>query len=320
MKSVFLRVLCGMVALVLLLPAGISKAEPYDVRDPQSCKLNFAVLSDVHVEGNNFSRYKIYSQTLQNLKKNQSGHDAIIFLGDSTMNGQSIENILFHGAASIWLRNETVLPALGNHDIGNGEGDYEKLQNRWYAYTEAFFGKKLSHPYYYEVIDGCYFIVLGMQTQDVHDFYLSEAQYAWLEDVLEQAGKSGKPTFIFSHHPVDYAIDDEGNETDRLVNILADFNKEHDLFSFVGHTHMPMYLFWSFHTDDGFPETYLPQLTMLSGNDDEPAEDCGVGVEVEVYENEVQIRARDFYRGEWKYDTYDEAMCEVTYPLKHAVS
>ena len=103
--------------------------------------------------------------------------------------------------------------------------------------------------------------------------------------------------------------------------MLAEYNKENDIFCFVGHTHMPMYLFWSFHTSDGFPETYLPRLTDLGGeSDNDPFEDTGIGLEVEVYENEVVLRARDFYRGEWKYDTYSDAMCEVTYPLKNPVA
>ena len=146
LKSVTLRVVATMIALVMLLAVGFSKAEPYDVRDPENCRLHFSVLSDAHIEGNNVARYQVFARSLQNLKKNQSGNAAIVFLGDNTMNGQHIENMLFHGTVSLLLRGETVLPVMGNHDIGNGEGDYEKLQNRWYDYTEAFFGKKLEHP------------------------------------------------------------------------------------------------------------------------------------------------------------------------------
>ena len=57
-----------------------------------------------------------------------------------------------------------------------------------------------------------------------------------------------------------------------------------------------------------------------SGEDDEPYKDTGVGLVVEVYENEVVLRGRDFYRGEWKYDTADKTMLEVSYPLKHPVT
>ena len=321
LKSLGLRLISTLIALVMLLAVGISNSEKYDVRDPENCRLHFSVLSDAHIEGNNFMRYKVYARSLQNLKKNQSGNAAIVFLGDNTMNGQHIENMLFHGTASLLLRGETVLPVMGNHDIGNGNGDYEKLQNRWFDYTEAFFGKKLEHPYYYEVIDGYYFIVLGPEAQEVYDLVMSDAQFAWLEDVLSKAAQSGKPAFVFSHFPTDDASDETGKSTDRLMDMLKAYNETNDLFCFVGHTHMPLYLFWSFHTSDGFPETYLPRLTSLGGEkDNEVNDNTGVGIEVELYDDEIMIRGRDFYRGEWKYDDYDETMCEVTYPLKNALN
>ncbi len=318
-KSLFLKFAAAIITLVMLIPAGSGKTAEYDVSEPGSCKLNFTVLSDSHIEGNNFARYQVFVRALQNVKKNKSGNDAIVFLGDNTMNGQNIENLLFHGTVAAVLKGEKVLPVMGNHDIGNGEGDYEKLQNRWYDYTKAAFGLELEHPYYYEVIEGCYFIILGTEAQTVHEMTVTEAQFTWLEGVLELAAESGRPAFVFCHYPSDDAEDEAGNPTDRLTEMLAAYNEEHDIFSFVGHTHMPMYLFWSFHTYDGFPETYLPRITALSGNDDEVYADTGGGVEVERYENEVVIRARDFYRGVWKFDTADDTMCEVTYPLKNPV-
>ena len=320
-KSVFLRMIAAVVAGILLLFVGTAPGDNYEVRNPENCAVHFTVLSDVHIESNNFARYKVFGRALKDVKKNQSGNDAVVFLGDSTMNGQFFENILFHGAVRSVLKNENILPVVGNHDIGNGKGNYEKLEKRWYTFTEAFFGKKTEHPYYYEVIDGCYFIVLGMEAQKVYEMMMSEEQFTWLEGVLEQAAQSGKPAFVFSHYPTNDVIDESGEPTDRLTNMLAEYNKDNDIFCFVGHTHMPMYLYWSFHTSDGFPETYLPRLTDLGGeSDNEIVDNTGVGLEVEVYENEVVLRARDFYRGEWKYDTYSDAMCEVTYPLKNTVA
>ena len=322
-KSVFLRVFSTIVALVMLITVGLPVGEDYDVKDPDACVMNFSVISDTHVEGNNPMRYKVFAKSCQNVKKNKSGNDAVVFLGDNTMNCQHIENMLFHGTVGTVLKGENVLPVMGNHDIGNGEGDYEQLQNRWFDYTRAFFGKDLKHPYYYEVVEGCYFIVLGMEGHDVHDMMMTEEQFTWLAGVLDKAAESGMPTFVFSHHPTDYAVDESGEETSRLIDMLAAFNQEHDLFAFVGHTHMPMHLFWSFHNSDGFPETYLPRITTLGGEDDhEVLDDTGVGVEVEVYANEVVIRARDFFRGVWKTDDWedDEPLMEVTYQLKNPVA
>ncbi len=321
MKSFFLRMIATVVAAFALIPILGGGGEQYDVKDPAACKLNFSVLSDAHIEGNNYARYTVFAKSLQNVKKNKSGNDAIVFLGDNTMNGQHIENMLFHGTVSLVLGDEKILSVLGNHDIGNGDGDYEQLQSRWFDYTNAFFGKNLDTPYYYEVIDGYYFIVLGTQAQEVYDLVITDKQFEWLERVLNEAKGSGKPAFVFSHYPMDDAVDLEGNSTDRLVEMLTEYNKENDIFCFVGHTHMPMYLFWSFHDYDGFPEIYLPRLTELYGeNDHETGDDSGVGAEIEIYKDEVVVRARNFYTGEWRYDDADETMCEMTYTLKNPVT
>lgn len=315
----FLRIISILVASIMLLLTGGGSAKEYDVRDPESCKLNFSVLSDSHIESNNLPRYEVFARSLKDVSKNKSGNDAVIFLGDNTMNGQTFENMLFHGAVCRYLGNEEIIPVMGNHDIGNGEGDYDTLQKRWYSFTNNCFGKNLEQPYYCEVINGYYFIVLGSEEQLVYDMAISETQFSWLELILEDAAKSNKPAFLFSHFPTDEVVDEGGEETDRLVNMIANYNKNHDIFCFVGHTHMPMYLFWSFDDYYGYPEIYLPRLTQLSGEDNEPYNDTGVGVEVEIYENEVQVRARDFYRSEWKYDTADDAMCEMTYQLKQPI-
>lgn len=320
-RNVCLRAFCAFATVVMLLPIGRSAGEAYDVRDPDACVLHFPVLSDCHIEGNNYARYTVFVCALQDVEHNRSGNDAVVFLGDNTMNGNPGEHILFHGAVAALLKNEKILPVLGNHDVGNGQGDYEKLQARWYTYLSAFYGKTLGHPYYYEVIDGAYFIVLGMEGHESNWMPISNAQFTWLEDVLRQAGESGMPTFVFSHHPAYCAIDENGDRTDRLSDMLAEYNEDHDLFSFVGHTHRAMSLSGSFRTYDGYPEIYLPCLTTLTGEkDDTPHEGTGVGLEVEVYENEVLIRARDFYRSVWKTDSDGETMCERTYKLKYPVA
>ena len=311
-----LRAVSALVAGVMILISGSTGTpKEYDVKNPSSCLLNFTVISDSHIESNNLPRLNVLARSLKDVRMNRSGNDAVVFLGDNTMNGQTLENMLFYGSVDKYLRGEKILPVVGNHDIGNGNGDYGKLQNRWYTFTNSFTDLEVDKPYYYQVIDGYYFIVIGPEMQLVSDLYMSDEQLSWLEDVLRKASGTGKPAFLFSHYPTDYLVDEEENPSGRLVDILAEYASEHDLFCFVGHTHMPMFLFWSFDEDNGYPEILLPRITDLSGSDDEPYDETGVGVEVEIYENEVLVRARDFYRSVWKYDEVDETMCEMTYTL-----
>ncbi len=312
-KSLFLKFAAAIITLVMLIPAGSGKTAEYDVREPGSCKLNFTVLSDSHIEGNNFARYQVFVRALQNVKKNKSGNDAIVFLGDNTMNGQNLENMLFHGTAALILKDQFVLSCMGNHDIGNGEGDYEELQSRWYTYTNAFFDKQLTTPYYCDVINGYYFIVLGTEAHTSNTMTLSNAQLAWLREVLEEAAVSGKPTFVFSHHPERASYREDPSYPDTLTGLLTAFAQTNDLFYFSGHTHRTL-TSSSIRCYYNFPEISLPCLTTLSGEkDNEITDRTGCGVEVEVYQNEVVIRGRNFYTGEWAAD--GNGIIEITFPL-----
>ena len=317
--SPILRVLATLLSLVMLMTAGVGGGRDHDVKEPDVCRLNFAVLSDSHIEGNNTTRYKVFARSLKDVRRNRSGLDAVVFLGDNTMNGNNTENMFFHGTVSLLLKGQKVLPVLGNHDIGNGEGDYEKLQNRWYAYTEAFFGKKLTVPYYREVIDGYSFIVLGTEEHTSNSMTLTDGQLAWLRGTLEDAARSGKPVFVFSHHPERASYRANPAYEYSLTDILTAYAEDHDLFYFSGHTHRTLTRS-SFNTYYNFPEISLPCLTTLTGEKDNVIkDDTGVGVEVEVYGDEVIVRGRNFYQGEWDADSAGEPL-EIAYPLRNPVS
>ncbi|MCR5689201.1 MAG: hypothetical protein K6G71_03040, partial [Clostridiales bacterium] len=109
MKSVFLRFIAALLAAVMLLGTASIRYAEYDVYDPENCLLDFSVLSDSHIEGNNIPRYNVLAGSLRDVKKNASGNDAVVFLGDNTMNCQHIENLLFHGAVASVLRGEKIL-------------------------------------------------------------------------------------------------------------------------------------------------------------------------------------------------------------------
>ena len=317
MLGPILHVFATMLSLVMLLTAGAG-GKDHDVKDPAACQLNFAVLSDAHIEGNNTARYRVFARSLKDVKRNRSGMDAVVFLGDNTMNGNTTENMLFHGTVSLLLKDQKVISVMGNHDIGNGEGNYAQLQNRWYDYTEAFFGKKLDAPYYYDLIDGYYFIVLGTEEHSSNSMEMSSKQLDWLRQTLETAGNSGKPVFVFSHHPerASYRIDPDYEYS--LTDILKEYAEDHDLIYFSGHTHRPLTRS-SFGGYYNFPEISLPRLTELTGEkDNEVYDGTGYGVEVEVYENEVVIRGRNFYTGEWA--AQGDTPLEETYTLKNPVA
>ena len=317
MKSLFLRFISLIVAVscLILFAGGVAPHEPYDVKDPENCVMNLTVFSDVHVEGNNYPRYKVFANCLRDAKQNKSGSDAFLFLGDNTMNGQHIENTMLHGTIARLLKGENVITIPGNHDVGNGEGDFYKLQDRWFDYTEAFFGRKLTTPYFYEVVNGFYIIVLANETPDINSMHMSETQYKWLEDTLALAAESGLPAFVLAHYHPRMAVPVDPDSQYSLVRILADYNREHDVFFLCGHLHMSPCAN-SFHAWSGFPEAYLPCLTLQNENR-ENFEETGFGEIVEVYPDRVVFRMRNFFTGEWA--TLNDAPMEATWYLKNPI-
>ena len=317
MKFFPLRIIAMIVTVFMLalFAAGGANTEPFDVLEPESCVLNLTVFSDVHVESNNYPRYRVCANSLRNAAQNKSGSDAFLFLGDSTMNGQNIENMIFHGTVTRLLKDQKFISVPGNHDFGNGEGDFKAIQQRWYTYTEAFFGKKLTTPYYYEVVNGFYFIVLANEIQDINCMYMSDDQYAWLELMLEDAARSGLPTFVLAHYPPRMSKPLNPDTEYDLCRMLAAYNREHDLFYLCGHLHSGPGS-TTFHSWSGFPETYLPCLTRLTetGKIDE---NSGFGEIVEVYADRVVFRMRNFYTGEW--GGVNGAPMEATYTLKNPI-
>ena len=302
-RSFFLRFISVFIAVLALLTwVGVCGHDAWDVYDPQTCRLHFSIVSDVHTEGNNAMRYKVLARTMQDMKKCKSGNDAILFLGDNTMNGFRGENILFHGIVRAVLRGENVLTVLGNHDVSNDENN--KKLNDYLLFTNAFFGKQLDRPCYTEQINGYTFIILGL-----------DVQLDWLQDALD-AANGDKPVFIFAHLPLQRAQMQGDSDTDSLSAMLARYGAQHEVFCFVGHTHMDLSLSRSFRSGDGYTQIYMPCLTELIGErDNEPTERTGDGVEVEVYDDELVIRGRNFFRGEWIGSDEGETLLEVRYPL-----
>ena len=303
-KYYFIRVFAVLLCAVILvfIPAGNS--EKYDVRDKDACVMNFAVFSDVHVEGNNTARYKVFAGSLKALKNNEHGHDYLAFLGDNTMNCQLFENVLFHGtvAASGWAK-KTII-ANGNHDSGNSAGDSAALLQRYIGFRNAFYGDKGDRPYYtFRDERGFRFIVLGEEFDADNESIFTDAQFEWLIDCLDSAAAEGDYTFIMTHYP-SYYIENDNYDFEEVISRYT------NVLYLYGHTHMP-FLDWSFDDiADGVYGVNLPRLTELAGSgDNEIYHGTGWGLEVEAYEDEILVKVKNFYTGEW--DTELEHTYEI---------
>ena len=262
-----------------------AKGVAYESENSQELILSFAAVSDTHVETNNPDSYSAFSQLLYGIKAGKD-HDVAVFLGDNVMNGQALENLFFYTAVSAVKPAKTTLVAAGNHDFGNGEGDYDSFRKNYINNNRFYLWNNLDKPYYFKVINGCYMIFLASEDLSVGDFVMSDEQFDWLESVLYQADADEATIFIFNHHPVNHLRSD-----DSLA--LAELLCKYDNLLYI-HGHIHDYLDKNnFYERNGVICINLPRSTEIV--EYEP----GDGIVVEVYENEILVRGRDFISGEW---------------------
>ncbi len=264
-----------MIFLSMFIPS--NSGDVYEAKKPEEAKLVFNVFSDVHVETNSPDTYSNFKSVLEDSVLNESC-DATFFLGDNTMNCQVAENFLFFGAIKAKLDKSSTYIAVGNHDIGNGDGDFNEMWNRFKTFNNMTVDNYLDKPYFYKVINGYYLISIAPETSAVHTFKMSDEQLDWLKDTLNKASEENKPIFLFSHHPLDWIEDENKN---LLFDILNDYS---NVYSLLGHLH------WDFehYNKQGVDCFNIPSVTK-----------DGIGVVVEVYDNEVIFRERNFINAQW---------------------
>lgn len=281
------QVLATFLTLIMMVfPFGDNGTDlTYTAENPDELIVSFSAVSDIHVETNNPDAYNAYSALLKGLKAGED-HDAVVYLGDNVMNGQLLENFFFYTAIKAVMPSENNLVVSGNHDLGNGEGDYEDLLDNYISNNNTYLGKNLTDSYYYQIINGCYFIVLASEDTGAEEFRMSDEQFEWLENVLIEADVADAPVFVFNHFPIRYLRDKDP------ASLSALLNKYNTLLFVHGHIHSELGK-GSFYNWDGINCVNLPRSTEVV--DYEP----GDGIVVELYENRLLVRGRDFIKGEW---------------------
>lgn len=314
MIQTIMKAIALLISFVIFVPFGVSNDVPQKA-DPENCLLSATVLSDLHMEGTNPERHKRVGSVLYGAKK--ADNDLLLLLGDNTMNGQIIETLFAYGLIGRFFVGEDVIVAPGNHDMDTGEhtkGTFETLQNRYIFMRNSFFNDNGDKVYFSREEKGYKFIVLGGEGRTGEDGkqIISDAQLNWLEDELAEAAESGKPCFVMNHYLVygrnggrSYADFNIADQNDRLTEILETSGVR--TFYFSGHSHYGV-------SDDSVTTannvTYINlPATGNPGNYYPANDDCGkdgIGMQMEVYENSVILRFRNYLTGEWLegYDNY----------------
>ena len=317
-KAFFMKTFALFISMLIFIPLGTTP-ETIQKTDSENCILSATVLSDLHMEGNNSQRHKRVGGVLYTAEKADS--DVLMLLGDTTMNGQVAETLFTYGLINRFFSGKNIIVAPGNHDMDtskNTNGTFETLSKRFVSMRNTFFGDDGDKVYFSREEKGYKFIVLGGEGRTAEDGkqILSDEQLCWLESELKNAAESGKPCFVLNHYLVynrngwrstaDFNIADQN---DRLTEILESSGVR--TFYFCGHSHYGV-------NDDSVQTTNnvtyinLPS-TGNSGNYYPANEDCGkdgIGMQMEVYENRVVLRFRNYLTQEWL-DGYDNYVFEL---------
>ena len=287
--SVFRRALAALLSVYFVLFTVRMKPAPIEPLDKENLQMELALIADAHTEGNNQTRFDVNSTCFKNLEGGKDVIDALVLLGDNTMNGQSGEQLFFYGMMERVNPIKPYYPIVGNHDLDNDDPEErDKKAARALSYLQTFVDPEIDALYYSETVKGYHLIFLAaMETDESSDRRLSEAQLDWFEAQLDEAAKSGLPIFVFNHFPY-YYMDD--GCYGRYVDLL---NKYDDIFVIVGHMHYYMRA-RTIPGEKRTPEIWVPCVTML-GDENEPIDETGRGYLMEVYADRVEFRSYNYY-------------------------
>jgi len=283
--------------ILLFVPGARLRGEAIKPLDRANLKLNFTILADVHMESYTFWRFQDLRLALRDIKRAEVKSDALVLLGDNTMNGQFTEYTQLYSILSLWNSSKNTLVAMGNHDINHRPiGKAVKRHNHFF---NALTGAKNDKPYYSRVINGYTFIVLGSEdekgglAEDWTYADFSPAQITWLDAELAKAAESEKPIFVFNHQPLleehwPYGTVVQGEEVFEVLK------KYKGVFYFSGHTHYPG---GDFEEADG---VYFVNV----GHNFSRQGAGGPGYYVEVSDTHILLRLREFANGKWAHEEH----------------
>lgn len=273
--------------------------------------ISFQVITDTHVTEDREHLYnRHFSQALADIRQTAPRSAAILHAGDVTDHGFPGEYAEFN---RIWKEHRDGLPTLyvttGNHDVGLGI---------WEDRIERFLDSTgTSAAYHDHWIGGYHFIFLG--TEQNLELYcsLSGEQLTWLDEKLREDAKPDQPVFLFLHQPLKNTVAGSHEaqkwhgvaEDEELRSVLA---KHPRTILFTGHTHWELEAANTYYEGGGeLPSMFNAASVAYLWTDEDKRKEGSQGLFVEVYENRVAVRGRDFVNRKW----VEAASFDIAYPV-----
>jgi len=281
LNGIFLRLVGFALSAVMFLaiPAAPS-GTAIEAKDPAGVKLQASVIADNHMQSFDMQNFSQFTLALRDIARAQQQQDVLVMLGDNTMNGQTTEYIMLYGLLRQYNRTKNTFVAMGNHDLNIGQWGAATGINRHNFFLQSYNGVANDKAYYSREFNGFTFVTIAGEGPG-SELEISDAQLAWLAETMA-ASPAGKPIFVFIHQDVDYFP--RGPE---LRAILEAFP---NVFVFNGHWHAPLGM------DKTNGVSYINVPSLHAHNASQPV---GEGLQIEVYEDRVELRGRDYMNGKW---------------------
>ncbi|MDR6549978.1 metallophosphoesterase [Paenibacillus qinlingensis] len=279
-----------------------------------SPRLSFSVLSDIHIQYWDTKAQTKFDAALTDLRQLNPSLDALVIngdLGDGRPNDYAMITSILQKHS---LPNQVIF-TMGNHDYYkayyNAAGDWAPATFPNGESEQASIARFLSFAnvstmYYDRWIQGYHFIFLGSEQYrqsnpaNNEDAWLSVAQLSWLQSKLEENYVSHKPLFVFLHQPSQGTV--SGSlargivQHDELKRILTNYP---EVIFFTGHTHWELSLSTTLVRDDFTMVNSSSVSYPYNSNDELIQENRSEGLVIDVYDDRVHIRGRNFQGQTW---------------------
>ncbi|MDF2659758.1 MAG: metallophosphoesterase [Paenibacillus sp.] len=287
-------------------PAPAQDVKPVISAEPL---LSFFLFSDLHISLYDPATSQKLKQALDDVTKLESKVEAIVFTGDLTDYGTDAE----YNALEAILKDYKLPPIygnMGNHDYyriwidKNGGFARETMPNgQTDAESRARFQKmfNLSKPYSDVTIHGYHLIMMSQETyvQEQPDVgegaWYSDEQLEWLRAKLKET-KDNKPIFVMIHQPLPPEGQDGGTHRVIRAKAFREILKPYpNVFVFSGHTHQDFENGSSHYSKESFHWFVNSSVGRTSNRSfQQEAKDKTQGLYVQVYEDRVVLRGREF--------------------------
>lgn len=285
-SSAFTRFTAMLFAVIFLIGAPSALKSGDRVQSPADCVLELNVVSDIHMETNNDYRKNVYVQTLRNMAAYTPGAEALVMCGDNTMNGFLTEYYILEGLTARLLPGVLTLPACGNHDVGNGNDDFDSLRSRFISHYNAYHTDQPIHELWYSrELNGCLFIALGLENNDDDDVTFSQTQREWFALEMERATAAGMPVIVSCHYPYNYLDDDMQEVIENSKNV----------YYFSGHLHRHGISVRKINNRDDLWNINLPRVTECDEDDGDTYSFTGLGVNLQITKTTATLNVYNFY-------------------------